>query len=384
MRDLFVSHLVKNHPSLAQENLSELVSPQLLSPYEIRLPASVLKEAQSFVEATYLLRESAPYQKYLSAEIQERGLSDPGNKSICMSYDFHVTSTGGLKLIEVNTNAAFLAMGYEMYQFRQRPLPVADFDFEEIKRNILLEMSLNGKSSAGSFSVAIIDEEPTQQRMYIEFLVYKSWFEKWGWPTEIYDYRNVNDRAQFIYNRLTDFYLSDESSRNLKDRFLKRDVCLSPNPFEYLLLADKQRMIDWSLEKFWQDLPELSHLKSVVQKSLCLTKDLDSYQAEDIWAQRKGLFLKPKRAFGAKQSYRGASISRKAFDEITGKDFIAQEYIPAPEVTFKTPEGPQTFKYDLRFYVYQNRIQIAVARIYQGQVTNLRTPGGGFAPIIFE
>ena len=65
------------------------------------------------------------------------------------------------------------------------------------------------------------------------------------------------------------------------------------------------------------------------------------------------------------------------------QDFIAQQFVPAPESMMKTPEGNQAFKYDLRFYAYQDTVQMAVARLYQGQVTNLRTPHGGFAPIVF-
>ena len=32
-------------------------------------------------------------------------------------------------------------------------------------------------------------------------------------------------------------------------------------------------------------------------------------------------------------------------------------------------------------YVHQSRVLGVAARLYRGQVTNLRTPGGGFAPV---
>ena len=38
--------------------------------------------------------------------------------------------------------------------------------------------------------------------------------------------------------------------------------------------------------------------------------------------------------------------------------------------------------FDLRAYTYAGRIQLLAARLYQGQTTNMRTPGGGFAPIL--
>lgn len=371
------------HPSLQKEKLDELISPQLLSPFEIRLPQSVLKEAQDFVHACFLLRENKSYQAALSDEIARRGLKDPGNKAICMSYDFHVDANGSLKLIEINTNASFLALGSEMYKMRGLSMPVSGFQMDDLKACIETEMKLNGKPASG-FQVAIIDEEPEQQRLFSEFLIYQSYFQKWGWKTVIADYRNV-PAVDFVYNRLTDFYFEQDASKKLREQFLNKSICYSPNPFEYMLLADKQRMIDWSNEDFWAKLDGgVQAFRPAVQKNLPFAKDIHANSAEDVWSERKKFFFKPKRAFGAKQSYRGANISRRAFDEILNADFIAQEFVPAPELKFQTPDGEQAFKYDLRFYAYQDQVQMVVARIYQGQVTNLKTPYGGFAPVIFR
>jgi hypothetical protein len=45
---------------------------------------------------------------------------------------------------------------------------------------------------------------------------------------------------------------------------------------------------------------------------------------------------------------------------------------------------PLPLKLDLRSYVYAGRIQLVAARLYQGQTTNFRTAGGGFAPVLTE
>ena len=382
LKEKFISHLLKAHPTLQQGTLDELVSPLLLSPYQITLPKSVLQEAQAFVKACFQLRENQSYQKALASEIQSRGLKDPGNKAICMSYDFHVDPQGHLKLIEINTNAAFLALGHEMYQMRELPLPVSDFSMAELRASIETEMKLQGKAF-DDLRVAIIDEEPEKQRLFAEFLVYQSYFEQWGWETQIADFRQLPP-SDFVYNRLTDFYFEHPESQKLRAQYLDRSVCFSPNPFEYFLLADKQRMIDWSHQEFWNQLsPEAQALKPLIQMNLPYAKDIHEQTADEVWADRKRFFFKPKRAFGAKQSYRGATVTRRAFDEAVHSEFIAQEFVPAPEVKVETPEGEQSFKYDLRFYAYQDRVQMAVARLYQGQVTNLKTPGGGFTPILF-
>ena len=38
-------------------------------------------------------------------------------------------------------------------------------------------------------------------------------------------------------------------------------------------------------------------------------------------------------------------------------------------------------KVDIRLFVYDGKILLTAVRIYQGQTTNSRTPGGGFAPV---
>lgn len=380
----FIQQLQNDFRGLQGQALDSLISENLISPFTIRLPESVLEQAQKSIEVLFRLRENKNYQAFYKTGLEELGLKDPGNKSITMSYDFHVTSENKLKLIEVNTNASFLALGYEMYKSRQQPLPVRDFSLEEIRKDIETEIMLCGKITKSPLSVAIIDEEPEKQRLYIEFLVYQELFKQWGWDSKILDYRKLETTTtDFIYNRYNDFFLNSPTSAELKSSFLNRKSCFSPNPYEYFLLADKQRMIDWSqpenLIKWNVSTDDQDIIRSVVPFSL----SLETYNKEEIWAKRKSIFIKPKRAFGSKQSYKGASISRKIFDELAGQEFIAQEFVAPSEQVFKTPEGEQCFKFDLRCHAYQGRLQLITARLYQGQVTNLRTPFGGFACIEF-
>lgn len=377
----YLQQLKSTFPGLANQPLETLVADNLLSPFSVELPATVIEEARESIAALFRLRENPLYQKAYTPELAALGLKDPGNKSICMSYDFHVTPDHHLKLIEVNTNASFLPLGYEMYRSQGLPLPVDDFTLDEIRTCIESELKLNGKNTPPK-NVAIIDETPEQQRLFIEFLVFQELFTQWGWHSKILDYRELDSAAtDFVYNRTTDFYFNNPESSALKAAFLNRQVCFSPNPFEYFLLADKQRMIDWSvpgnLASWNVSAADQALIQAVVPKSV----SLDVANKEEVWGQRKTYFLKPKRAFGSKQSYKGASVSRKIFDEIAGQEFVAQELVPAPEQVFNTPDGEQSFKYDLRCYAYQGRLQLIVARLYQGQVTNLRTPLGGFGCI---
>lgn len=380
LRQDFAQYIQKRFPAITAAE--PLIAEGLLSPFQIDLPQDILSQAQEFVRAAFALRENPHYQNFYSQQLISLSIADPGNKSILMSYDFHVTSDGRLKLIEINTNAAFLALGDCMYKLRNCPPPVPGFSIDEIRENILEEMDLWGQPNTRP-EVAIIDENPSAQRLYLEFLVFNELMKEWGFLSEIKDIHQLSGLEDFIYNRYTDFYLSEEKSAKLKSLFLDKKICFSPNPFEYFLLADKQRMIDWAGDQFLEDCSTPPADQAALRRNLPFCYELTTPRAEEIWSERKKLFFKPLRSYGSKQSFKGASISRKAFDEITGQGFIAQEYIPAPERSFETPEGAQNFKFDLRFYAYKGKVQSVVARIYQGQVTNLRTLWGGFAPVQF-
>lgn len=382
----FIQQLRSSFPGLQEKPLEDIVSENLISPFSVDLPRSVLEQAQKVISLIFYMREKKSYLEHYQNLLNEKGLKDPGNKSIMMSYDFHIDENQNLKLIEINTNAAFLLLGQQMYAMKKHPLPVPSFSLTELGESIRNEMRLQGKNAAANLKVSITDEEPAQQRLYVEFLAYNELFKSFGWDSRIQDYRELfqNFHPDFIYNRYTDFFLNQSSSQLLRQKFLNREVCLSPNPFEYLLLADKQRLIDWVEPGFLETQGFGGADLQLLRQALPLSYDLCPARAEEVWAQKKKFFFKPKNAFGSKQSYRGASISHKAFQDLINSDIIAQEYIPAPEKIFETPEGPQKFKFDLRCYAYQGRLQLIVARIYQGQVTNLRTPYGGFATVLFS
>lgn len=381
----FIHQLRSSFPGLDHKPLENIVNENLISPFTISLPSSVLKQAQTAISLLFSMREKQSYKDHYKNLIAAKGLRDPGNKSIMMSYDFHIDENQNLKLIEINTNAAFLILGHQLYQMKKQSLPVPDFSLQEIADNIRTELRLQDKEALPNLKISIVDDKPEEQRLFVEFLVYNEFFKSLGWDSRIQDYRNLfqDFEPDFIYNRYTDFFLSEPTSEILREKFLNRSVCLSPNPYEYLLLADKQRLIDWVQPGFLESHgfvgEDLELLKTVLPQSY----DLCQSNAEEIWTKRKKLFFKPKNAFGSKQSFRGSSISRKAFDELLKDDTIAQDFIPAPEQSFETPEGPQNFKFDLRCYAYQGRLQLIVARLYQGQVTNLRTPYGGFGTVQF-
>lgn len=380
-RKKFLTTLADRFPNLAPQDLERLTADNLVADHVVSLPKKTLDQARAFIAASFRLRQSAAYQESLAQDRQARGLANSGNHGIAMSYDFHVDESGDLKLIEINTNASFLALGTLLYDATQMANPLAGFDLNALRPCLENELALVGKETTRP-RVRIIDEEPEQQRLYLEFLVYRELFRSWGWPADIVDSRRLDpSEADLVYNRDTDFYLEKPELQTLKKAWLEKRICLSPHPTEYLYLADKQRQIDWHAEGFLARMGLSEADARTLLRHSPRARDLTSANAEALWAERKKYFFKPKRSFGAKQSYRGASISHKAFLELVDQEILAQEFVPAPEIEIQTREGSQKMKYDLRFYAYQDQAQTVVARLYQGQVTNLRTPHGGFTRV---
>lgn len=374
----------------------------LVSPVEVRLPAKVRENCERAIRSLYAVSRRKEFQSRLENNL---GVSDHQTKhrSVLMAYDFHTNENGDCSLVEVNTNAAgfMLASLMEMTHGQLKysdyaPLKDLRASFENELR--LWKSSLRADTATGSPpTIAISDEEIEEQKMYAEFLMYKDWFNSTGWNAELCDSRAFtfdNGRLKtptgtavdLVYNRLTDFYLEDPDHSALRDAFVKDAVCLTPNPREYWLIADKQRLIQFGQPGFLDECGASAEEKEAIEKVMIPTFDKTSFPSYDeIWTQRKSLFFKPKRSHGGKSVYRGESVSRKVFERLMTEDILIQRFRPAQHVPTDDPRSVlANWKFDLRFYVYEDKIQLTCARIYQGQVTNFSSPMGGFTLVRFN
>ena len=80
-------------------------------------------------------------------------------------------------------------------------------------------------------------------------------------------------------------------------------------------------------------------------------------------------------------AYRGDKLTQRVWAEIIAGDYVAQTIAPPGTRAILIDGARQDRKVDVRLYTYDAKIVLAAARLYQGQTTNLRTPGGGFAPV---
>ena len=331
--------------------------------------------------------------------------TDDKTHGLIMGYDFHLTDDGP-KLIEVNTNAggAFIVShllralepnisccyNSKIYGADTQPDSIDEFIIDMFRREYK-----RGGATEKLASLAIIDENPTQQYLYPDMLIAKDLLDASGVQTVIVDpadldYRDGHLRAgalpiDMVYNRLTDFDLSDPRHKALRRAYENQDVVLSPAPSHHALFADKRNLILFgdteALQQWGLSNCHISALKAV-PKTLELTPE----NADEMWAVRKQYFFKPRDGFGSKAAYRGKKITRKVWEQISGGSHVAQEFVP-PSLRLVRLEGepeavPIKLKFDLRVYTYGGQAFSMVARVYQGQTTNFRTRGGGFAPVI--
>jgi hypothetical protein len=144
------------------------------------------------------------------------------------------------------------------------------------------------------------------------------------------------------------------------------------------LLADKRRMVAWSdpdTRAVFSLTPAEFELLDQVLPTCAMLADLD---AAEVWTARKQRVFKPVDSFGSRGVLLGEKISRKRFDALPAATTLVQELVP-PSMT-DVPDA-EPMKTDLRLFAYRDRVFGVTARLYRGQVTNLRTPGGGFARV---
>ncbi len=403
----FLDRLADRYPSVykhhfanhSHEQHHELLFPNLLSPFRVPIAKSTLDSASLIVAAFDRLRNSKTYIAHIRHQYPD--IHPTNAYSALMSFDFHLTASGQLKLIEINTNASMGLVGELIYQthglenyfgpsFDQQIL-----DTFKTEHQLFLSGRMpfdNSKAATSSTansplpslkSIAIIDETPEKQKLYIEFLLYQELFEKHGLKCEIMDFKNCRPQDwDLVYNRHTDFLFVEPESQHLRQAYDDQQTCFSPNPFEYLALAAKERL----LELQHIDLAEKFHLDQmtnlIIQNTILKSYAVQKTDPEWLWQNRKSLFFKPQRSFGGKAVFHGDTLRRKAFAAVLEGDYIAQDLVVPPQIEFQNETNQKVnFKYDLRFYAYRNKIQLGMARLFQGPMTNMRTAGGGWAAL---
>lgn len=322
---------------------------------------------------------------------------DYGPRGVFMGYDFHLVPDGP-KLIEVNTNAggAFLnALLARAQRACCAEIEVAmgkskTDDFElAVMRMFQHEWELQHRAGTPR-RIAIVDDRPEGQYLYPEFLLARRLIQRHGIEAVIADGRQLQyERGQLltegqpvdlVYNRLVDFSFDHPEHQALGAAYLDDAVVVTPNPRVHALYADKRNLVllsDQAQLRLWGLSPEMLADLAGVPRTVLVTND----NAQSLWMARKKLFFKPAGGHGSKAVYRGDKLTKGVWAEIIRGGYVAQDFAAPSERIIKLDGMAERRKADVRLYTYDGQLLLTVARLYQGQTTNFRTPGGGFAPV---
>ncbi len=320
-------------------------------------------------------------------------------RGVFLGFDFHIGARGP-QLIEINTNAggALLSAAVRSAQLEccpevnqyLREAPDAEAIGHSIQEMFSEEWRL-ARGDAPLKTIAIVDDEPETQYLYPEFRMFERSFASRGWSAVIADARALTFEdgrllagglpIDLVYNRCTDFYLESPAHAALAQAYLSGAAVITPHPRAHALYASKRNLALLTDREFMIGAGASTEDVKILLEHVPPTRILHGAGEEAWWADRKRWFFKPMDGFGSRGSYRGDKLTRRVFGELLRGRYVAQEFSPPGERRGRVGDVTQTFKVDIRNYVYAGRVQQRIARLYQGQTTNFRTAGGGFAPV---
>ena len=409
---------------LGQPGLSEMVRqrcPFLFAALPVFVAAAQLQRMAQVMQAVESVVALPAYrEQVLGAAPAIARLGTCGPIGAFFGYDFHL-SEGHLGLIEINTNAGGAMLNAVLARAQHACCKAVDsmvptlasvarFE-QQIVAMFRHEWRLGGVTAgladfalnAGTrplASIAIVDMAPEDQYLYPEFLLFRQLFERHGLRAVIADPAALTWRdgllwhgdlaIDLVYNRLTDFYLEQPGSVALREAYLQQAVVLTPHPQAHALYADKRHLALFSDAARLQALGVPQATQQILLDHVPHTEVVDAADAQRLWDARRGLFFKPVAGFGSRAAYRGDKLTKRVWQDILAGDYVAQAIVAPGErvigdVAVTAAEPPtgttKAMKFDLRAYTYDGQVQWVAARLYQGQTTNFRTPGGGFAPV---
>jgi hypothetical protein len=378
--------------------------PHLFAESAVFVTDTCIQRQRDIIAAVENVIALQAYQERVLAYAPDSAKFIPKAHSVFFGYDFHLSAEGP-QLIEINTNAGGALLNAIMARIQK---VCCDLEKEELPTHTTDATIANNQEQAFIVmfleewqaerdqqplrSIAIVDEKPETQYMLPEFLLFKKLFEQNNINAVICDpselvYRDQalwhgNQRIDLVYNRLTDFGLEETAQKSLLEAYLAEAVVVTPHPRAHALYADKRNLTLLTDEAALMDIGVDAKTRAILLNGIAHTVSVDPDDDETLWANRKHLFFKPAKGYGSKAAYRGDKLTRRVFGEILRSDYVAQTLVQPSERQLEVENKIVDFKLDLRHYVYKSRTQLISARLYQGQTTNFRTPGGGFAQVM--
>lgn len=376
--------------------------PHLFSSTPVFLARGHLDRMQAAITAIETVVRSEGFRARAFHLAPEIARLDHGPRGVFLGYDFHLGHDGP-RLIEINTNAGGGLLNAALARAQQACCAEVEAvlggapDAEALDQHFLAMFHEEWRRQRGEArlrSVAIVDADPERQYLYPEFLLFQELFRRAGLRASIVDPCGLvhergalwaaGERIDLVYNRLTDFYLQAPACVALRAAYESGDAVVTPNPHAYALYADKRHLAALSNAALLRDWGLPPEVIEIVTASVPPAQIVDAARRDELWRDRKRYFFKPVDGYGGKAAYRGDKLTRATWEHILARTYVAQQVVPPSERTILVEGREMPLKLDLRNYVYGSQVQLVAARLYQGQTTNFRTAGGGFAPVFTE
>lgn len=373
--------------------------PHMISDAAVFVAETSLQKQRDIIDAIERVIALPAYQERVLAYAPPSARFQPQARGVFLGYDFHLDDEGP-KLIEINSNAGGALINLLLAKAHNTcescpcrldfPNSAPDTELAIIEM-FQSEWRLEGRTQALQ-NIAIVDEDPGRQYMLPEFLLFQNLFAKHGMHALICDpgelafrdgkLRHGNTVIDLVYNRLTDFGLELPTQQALLQAYLAGAAVVTPHPRNHALYADKRNLAVLTDPVALRAMSIDQATQTALLQGIAKTIRVEEQHADALWQQRKQLFFKPAKGYGSKAAYRGDKLTKRVFAEILQTDYVAQTLVQPSERQLQIGDQAVELKLDLRHYVYQGQTQTVCARLYQGQTTNFRTPGGGFAQVV--
>jgi glutathione synthase/RimK-type ligase-like ATP-grasp enzyme len=376
--------------------------PHLFSETAVFLSRRQFERMAAVVAAVEEVVATPAFREYALALAPPVARFEPGPRGAFLGYDFHLGADGP-HLIEINTNAGGALLNVALARAQRAccaevesalSAPGAGDEAEAAFLAMFRREWQLQRAGAPLRSVAIVDTEPASQYLYPEFLMFQELFEKAGLVATIADPGELELRGgklqargrdiDLVYNRLTDFYFEEPGAAPLRAAYEAGTVVVTPGPRAHALYADKRHLAVLSDPARLREMGVDGARADLIAESVPRTVVMSEGNRDELWKERKSHFFKPAGGYGSKAAYRGDKITRGVWEEIGERSYVAQRIAPPTERTIVLDEREVPLKLDVRCYVYDGAVQLVASRLYQGQTTNFRTQGGGFAPVFTE
>lgn len=376
--------------------------PHLFAPSPVFVAGSHIETMREVVRAVEALSALPAYREEILASAPAIAKVDRGSRGVYFGYDFHLGAEGP-QLIEINTNAGGGLLNDALSRAGRACCAEVDGVLATVEESedpaaATIEMFRSEwrqeRGDAPLKRIAIVDEEPQQQYLYPELLMFRQLFEQHGFEAEVVDIRELTfDGKQLacggrpidlVYNRSTDFYFATDVSAVLRRAWEKGAVVVTPTPRSYALYADKRHLQIFSDATRMENLGLSGAQSAVLEQAVPETFRVTQDNVEQLWEDRRLWFFKPLEGFGSRAAYRGDKVTRKVWKHIATQPYVAQRIVTPSRRTIRIGDEEVPLKLDLRCYVYDGEVRRIAARLYEGQTTNFRTAGGGFAPVYSE